>query len=263
MLLHWLLLGLLGATPSAIQSPSEDAVWEIEKITWDGTVKAGVAVEIYNEYGDVRTRGAGDNLLAVSAMVQKQKGDEHQLKFDVERTPERLVLRVVYGGDDADTIKGRGKRRADVTVFVPFGRPFKVRTHNGLIEAKGLKSDVDFETFGGKVFCRIEGSARIKTQQAPILAVLKKAEWKNAPVLESVLGEVAVQLPSNANVVVKAVTSGEITTDYSLTIKKEPKGKKHALVEIGKGTYPLYINNNTGNVKILEGKWVVEEVAEN
>lgn len=261
MLLSWLALCLLGGMPPN-GAPRQENSWEIKKITWDGAVKAGVAVEIHNEYGDIRTRGAEGDILAVSAMVQKHKDDQHQLKFEVERSENHLVLRVVYAGDDAGTIKGRGKRRADVTVFLPYGRPLKVRTHKGLIEAKGLKSDVDFETFAGKVFCRIEGSLKIKTHQGPITAILMKAEWKDAPVLESILGNITLQLPREANVTVKASTSGEITTDYSLTIKKEPKGRKHAVARIGKGTYPLYINNNSGNVKILEGKWDVAAPAD-
>ncbi len=241
-----LLLCLLGTDPQL--------GWLVEKISWEKEIPMGTAIELVNEYGDVRARGTDESKLALSAMIQKQQGDAHQVRFDIREEGDKVLLKVVYDGPDEETIKGKGKRRGDVTIFVPKGASFKARTTAGLLEVKGL-GDVDLETHSGRVYCRVSGHVRVKTHQGDVRAVLKDSKWEEPPVFESSLGTLEVQLPPSASLNVEAVTRGEITTDYSLTIEEAKPGLKRARIKIGEGGQTLHLTNSTGAIKILKGRW--------
>ncbi len=232
--------------------------WLVEKLVRSEAIGEGVPVELHNPYGDIRARSNVNQVVELSAMVQTKKGDAHKLDFEVEKHEDRLIVRVVYPGDESETIKGKGKRRADVTIYVPNRSPFLARTHKGMIRAKGMKSDVDFETFSGKIYVRTDGRVRTHSHQGNAQIVLMKAEWGETPVLSSILGEIQVELPRDADVKVKAETMGLISTDFSLDIKRNGE-LKTAIAQLGKGTYNLDINSKQGDIKILMGKWDVDK----
>ena len=240
---------------ASLDHPQEHEGWSIEKISLNMPVAEGKTIEIHNPYGDVRARGGQDRTAAVSAMIQYRIGDAHKMTFQTEESEQKLVLRVVYAGPVEDTIKAGGKRRADVTIFVPPGCPYAVRTHKGLIEVKGVKDAVDLESFSGNIFFRNEGHARAKTHQGKITAIFIKPVWEETAVLESVIGDISLQLPQDANVTVHAQTAGILATDYSITIKKDTHQIKHGQTVIGEGTYRMEVLSKTGQIQILEGKW--------
>ena len=214
-------------------------------------------IELVNEYGNIRARGTKDGVLALSAMIQKKNSDSHQIRFDIDDADEVVKIRVVYDGKQEDTIKAKGKRRGDVTIYVPEGVSLNARTHTGLLEVKGL-GDVSLETFSGRVFCRVDGLPKVKTYQGDIKAVLKGTAWEQPALLSSTLGTIEVVFPPKASLDVEAVTRGEITTDYSVTIEKEKSGLKRARARLGDGGQAVHITNETGIIKILEGNWDVD-----
>ena len=139
-------------------------------------------------------------------------------------------------------------------IYVPKGVSFHGKTHAGLLEVKGL-GDVELETFSGRVYCRVDGHAAVKTYQGDIKALLKSATWAQPPLFASTLGTIEIQLPPAASVDVEALTRGEISTDFSLTIEDAGNGLKRALAHTGEGGQKVHLTNQSGAVKILQGRW--------
>ena len=233
--------------------------WITERKEWEGTVKPGQPIEIHNDYGDVRARGIDGTNISLTAMVQKHEDDAHSISFDIEQRPDRLVVRMKYEGDDGETAKAGGKRRADVSVLLPQGCPYTVRTVPGLIEVKGFRGDVDLYSQQGNIFLRNHGHAKVGTNQGNVDATLLDPSWIKPLSFESTIGNISVRLPSNADVTVDASTAGELTSDYSIDIERDPHTwEKRARAVIGSGQSKLVIASKSGNIKILEGKWDVD-----
>lgn len=236
-----------------------DRDWLIERSTFKEAVAKGTPIEIHNLYGDVRLRGTEDAGIDVITNMQKRKGDKHKVSLTHEMKDDKLVLTVSYAGEEEETVKKNGKRRLDLTVFIPEGSHLTVRTHKGLIEAKGIMGDVDFYSDRGKIYCRNKGHVVIGSRQGNITAAMMKVDWEKASRVESKLGTIEVQLPSDASLQVQATTSGQITTDYSVQIKRSAKGnRKTAIATLGEGKNQLVLDNQAGAIKVLLGNWKVD-----
>ena len=249
---------LLVMTLQAIQPTDQELGkdWLIDRVARDIKVQPGTPIEVHNPYGDIRSRGTDDGILAISAMVQSKKGDDHKIEFDIVESSEGIVVNVIYKGREEDTIKKNGQRRADVTVYVPGGSPFTVSTFKGYLEAKGLKSDVDAYSERGKIFLRTNGHIKAKTRQGDIKAVVKEAVWKRPLAFESVLGVIEVQVPSHAGGMAIAKTGGHITSDYSIEIKHAKGSKmKTGRARLGEGNQEIHLTNHQGDIKIIRGLW--------
>ena len=230
--------------------------WLIDRIAWEKQIQPGTPVEVHNPYGDIRSRGTDDGKLALSAMVQSHKDDEHKVEFDIQEKDGAVIVNVIYKGKEEDTVKKNGLRRADVTVYVPDGSPYTVSTFKGLLEAKGLKCDVDASSDRGKIFLRLNGHITAKNRQGHIKAVIKEAVWKKPMVFESVLGNIEVHLPSQAGGMATAKTRGHITTDYSIDIEHTKGSKlKVGKARLGDGKQELLLTNHQGDIKIVRGLW--------
>ena len=230
--------------------------WLIDRIAWDKKIQPGMPIEVHNPYGDIRSRGTDDGKLAISAMVQSHKDDKHKIEFDIVENEGSIVVNVIYKGDDKETAKKNGLRRADVTVYVPNGSPYTVSTFKGYVEAKGLKCDIDAYSERGKIFLRTNGHMKAKTRQGNIKAVIKESEWKRALEFESVLGVIEVQIPSQAGGMAIAKTGGHITSDYSIQIEHAKGTKmKTGTARLGDGKQEIKLTNHQGDIKIIRGLW--------
>ncbi len=257
IMLGLLLMFIVSGDTSAQDKLGED--WLIERSTLKEAVAKGTPIEIHNLYGDVRLRGTENARVDVITNMQKKKGDKHKVSLSHEMKDGKLILTVGYAGDEADTVKKNGKRRLDLTAFIPEGSHLTVRTHKGLLEARGIVGDVDLYSDRGKIYCRSKGHVIIGSRQGNITAAIMKIDWEKPARIESKLGTIEVQLPSDASLAVQATTSGQITTDYSIQMKHAGKGKrKTAIATLGKGKNNLVLDNQAGQIKMLIGNWKVD-----
>lgn len=247
-------LGLLAPSLLVAQASGD---WQIHRSTWQEDIVRGTPIEIHNHYGDVRIRGKKDITVDITAHTQKHKNDKHLIAITHKREQNKLVIQVAYAGNDQDTFKKSGKRRLDMAVFIPEGSPLTVRTHKGLIQARGIVGDVDYFSERGNIYSKNKGHVVIGSRQGDITAALLDTTWKKPAKIESQLGDIEVHLPLGPSLSVNARTAGQITTDYSLTIDHKPKSiEKLAKVKIGKGEHVLSLINKKGAVKILKMAWL-------
>ena len=251
-----LFVSVMAFASDGIESSQVSEGWSIDRRVWKQALAAGSVIEVENPYGNVRVRGADDDLFEMTGNIQKKQGDENHVEVVFDKLPNGVRARVIYKGDEADTAKRKGKRRADLALFVPNGSHLSVTTYKGLIEVKNVKGDVVTNTFSGKTFVRNQGHLKVYSRQGNVRAVLLETKWNKPPKLETVLGELEVVLPLTANVVVKAETRGHVTSDYSMSISKNTEMKTRiAKIKIGEGVNSLELGSEDGDIRILEGNY--------
>jgi hypothetical protein len=237
-LLVLVLLAALGAA-----EPETPADWTIDNFRWTGPLAPASGVEVVNPYGDVRARATAGGEVEVSAMIQRRTSDAAP-DVKLGRRRGRLTIEVVYPPGP------RGEpSRVDLAVFVPEGAPLGVRTRDGLIEARGLASDVDLRSAGGDVVLQTSGTARVAAGRGSISAELRGGRWERTPRLATRDGDITLRLPAGADARVRIRAPGEISVQAPASLKRRPF--RRAVVTLGGGGQPLCLQTRRGGVTLL------------
>lgn len=216
----------------------------------------GQAIQVENPYGSVYMRFGGyEHQLDIRSTVQQPDGvatiafqpaarDGH---FEVApRLPEGVAL-------------AEGQR-IDLVLYVPKGHAVTVRTASGVIESRGVKSDIDLGTDSGEIAVRgTDGTVQARTGDGRIEVTLDD----NAPLgsiqqLTSRTGAVAVIVSDKLDAEVRLSTSRQFATDYSLIVERhdgeEPNKVATAVVgapKSGKDKAQLVLESLVGEVRLL------------
>jgi len=225
--------------------------WEHQRTEHRHMLAAGHSVSISNPFGDIRVRNVPDREVWVIAHVQRQKGESGLARISLTEKADRLAVAVVFPESGTNPHDGKS-HRADITVMVPKGAKIEITGRKGLIEGKGLESDVHAETEFGNITLSTSGTIFAKCRQGQVRAIFENTRWSTPPLLENIHGEIDIFLPEQANVTVAAATGGTITTDYSIEIKNAPgKKEKSGQIVLGDGKANLTVASTYGNIKIL------------
>jgi hypothetical protein len=201
---------------------------------------------IRNRYGDVRLRRADAGEVEYSAMVQRRNADTVRPVVEVRRRRGRLLLEVVY----PEPPKG-DLQRVDISVFVPAGAPVDVRTTEGLIQARGLASDVVARSAGGDVALSTTGTARVRTDRGDISAELRPGgTWIREPRLASRAGDITLTLSAKLKARFDIRARGAISVPSDARFDRRGPGRAEAVV--GRATDPrLCLRAKRGSVTLV------------
>jgi len=247
-----MLLILATAVIAEVLEATEDPTKESRQ--WLEAVPEGGSVRIDNPYGNVYSRFGGyGNELEVLATIQRLESELPALGVTFDRGESVLAVRIGPSAPDVDAaIETRD--RIDLVVFVPQGVGLEVRTRDGSVEAKGLKGDVTVSSITGDVQIRgIAGRVQAKSARGRIAATLETGATDQPQSLATETGEIEVHLWEDAHHAVRIETSGEISTDFSLTVEHLPGQEpgKYALATVGEGGASLLLTSKQGNVRLL------------
>jgi len=263
-----LLATLAFVTPASADPLTLDegtSEFERSSTQWLESIEAGGTVAVVNPFGNVYARFGGyDNQVEILATTQRLETELPELVVGVEQVEGGLDIvvgpaRPTAGGATgaapvADSKSFETRDRVDLVVFVPQGATLDVRTDDDLIEVKGLKGDVIASSVKGDVRIRsIEGRVRAKTTRGQISAMLETDATKQAQELTTETGDIEVHIWEDANFHVRIATSGEISTDFSLTVEHrrfEEPGKLAEAV-VGQGGPELRLSSKRGRVRLL------------
>lgn len=259
------------SAPAASPVPSAPAPAfpsEPEHFTWTKKIGANKTIFVRNDYGDVRLRFGGDeNKVEISAVLQHLVKHDPPLKvMTIEGKDQagNLLIQVGYPNEPLkpnwpDSLRCPAAfpakataDRADLVTFVPKGASVIVQTLAGLIEAKGLQSNLTAKSCKGNVFARVSGNITANSERGAIEVFLDPAE-KNPQRLETLTGDITAHLREGASLDIEASTSGEISTDFSLRIERRPSEEpgKLAFVKIGAGGAKLSAASKRGKIRLL------------
>ncbi len=228
----------------------------IDRLSWSKSVDGEAAVrvlEVRNDFGDVRARLTEDRTAEAWGVVQRLDRGGAGVGWTVERRGDVVALTVTYPqgrvkDDDPDPPKD-SYDRLDLTVFVPQGVRLEATTLRGMVEARGLKSDVSARTAKGSIFVSATGAIRARTASGPVQVLPKPSPGQATSIVESESGPVTVTLPPDAAVRYRAETSGSLLAEL--------KGKRtveagRTLFEgnVGRGGPTLLVVSTSGQVEI-------------
>ncbi len=238
---------------SATEIPPD---WLVENHRQTLSTDGADRVVIRNPHGDLRVRPTDQSEITYSAMLQRHADDPRQAEIRGTAEKSRFRLEVVYP-ESKDLGSGEvpdewTKRRVDLTIFVPAKSALDLVTTSGLIEAKGIDRRVTARSQNGDIVLASARAVSAVTEQGSITVRFTSTTWSQAAELETLTGPISVTLPQSAHTSVTMESSGEMTTDFTLTIERPEGGsRKIGRAVIGKGASELLITSRRGTLKLL------------
>jgi len=280
---------------SASEAESGSDEWTLRTDTWAGRLTSGTKVEIRNLHGDLRVRkfggeggssshekgsvqevgvkhadapkGASEDNIHLVAAVQRHRDDPRPVEIVAEEADGILMLEVHYldptgadGSAGAVVSEAWARRRVDVTAYVPQATETSVEGKDGLVEIRGIQGAVTARTRGGAIDIRGLGPVNASSRNGKITVRYRSPQWQGVTRLETLTGEIEVEIPRNGRAKVELETRGSITTDYSVEIRRQGDSHlKRAKAKIGKKGGDLILKSNRGPIKLVEGFVAVDE----
>lgn len=217
---------------------------------------AGQPIQVDNPYGSVYMRFGGyEHQLDIRSTVQQPDGAAsiafqpaaRDGRFEVApRLPEGVTL-------------AEGQR-IDLVLYVPQDHPVMVRTASGVIESRGLKSDIDLGTDSGEIAVRgTAGTVQARTGDGRIeISLEDPAPPGSIQTITSRTGTVAVNVSDKLNAEVRMSTSQQFATDYSIAVEyhdgEEPNKVATAVVgtpKAGKDKARIVLESLVSEVRLL------------
>jgi hypothetical protein len=249
------LLALLAA-PIPAQEQTADNSWKKESLQEFVKIEPGGTVRVDNPFGNIYSRFGGyEDDVEVLATVQRLDHELPELKIDYKRSGPGVDITVRAGTDEKEPQEPVERSdRVDLVIFIPMSARLDARTVEDLIDVKGLKGDLSASSIKGDIRIRaVKGRVTAKTDRGQLSAALETAVTDKAQEFSTVTGDIEIYLWEDADMNVDIKTTGEISTDFSITIEHHPfeEPGKHATAVVGDGGPKLSVYSKRGRVKLL------------
>lgn len=222
------------------------------------TVPAGTAVYVDNPYGNVYLRFGGyQHAVDVHVTLQQPVGAP-AITLHRGRENGRYVIapRLPEG------VAPVPAQRIDLVVYVAQGHAVTVRTGDGDIESRGVKSDLDLHSTRGDIAVRgTEGTVQAETGAGNIeVTFARAAPAGSRQRLATTTGSITVGVTDRLDATVTMATSAAFATDYSIDVThddgKEPD--KWARTVIGAPRAEITLESRQGEIRVLRRAVFVE-----
>ena len=233
-----------------------------QDLQWQGTVRRGGTLAVYNMNGAVRATGTGGSTARIRGSLAERRGNQREVHLAyVQHAGGTTVCILPEGaectaegirGADRETLRGRnqGPRTANLTVEVPEGVALRTETLNGALHLEDIGGDVHAVTLNGAIEASGVGSVQAKTLNGAIDVAMGRTAWTGDLSLETLNGAVRVRLPADASTTVSASTmAGSITSDFPLDVARRP-ARSTASGTIGAGGRSLTLSTMNGAIHI-------------
>jgi hypothetical protein len=248
------------SSPAASPSPAPRAK-EFRIDRWDWTGEAGLSAAlrrmvVRNDYGDVRARFAGDGLVNVHAVIQRL-GSDPDVGVNVERHGDTLAVTVVsppgrLSVEQAELSK-TAVDRVDLVVYVPAQAALDAESLRGMVEARGLKSDIRAVTGDGDI--RVSTSAAVEARSRGGAVTVSMGRDGTGPRrVESESGALWVSLPAEGDFSLQVEAGGELSSEIELKPGAAGAGApRTGRAILGQGTRPIVVRSG-GRVEIRRAR---------
>jgi hypothetical protein len=253
-----LVAALLALTTTAAAQSGRMVVGSgaMERDAWSGPT-GGLPVHVVNRFGDVRLRhGGSEEQLEVAAVIQQLAIDGSKLALDIAVTEDAVevsVVRIDYEGNRTTEIPNGDLAHADLAVMVPDGAPVRAETIAGLLESRGVRTDVELRTDRGAIRVgETRGAVSATTGSGSVEVTLVANATGAEQTLRSTTGSITVFTPATNSLDVTMATSGSFITDYSLRVEYDDASEpnKTARATVGKGGAPLSMTSRRGDLAL-------------
>ena len=225
------------------------ATEEFKKFQWIDKVKTPKII-ITNNYGDVRLKyGGNENKVEYIGVVQNL--DENNPLKIVHLTKDHVFSIEVTVNDKA--VKNS---RVDITVFIPVGKEVTVITDKGLINATGVKANLNLKSDSGTIKVdKIKGTISTENNTGSTFITLKSNFLVDAEQsFKSIYGNISLWMRKDAHHEVTLSTSADIISDFSMKVKKNrhQEPNKTAKILLNKAVSKLVLFSKRGVIAVRE-----------
>ncbi len=238
-------LGLLAGAPVAAE---EQQVW-----TARYPLPPGGSLAVENVQGNIWIEGwdRAEAEITVIKTTQGQSGRLDDVRVAVERGEGSLTIRTLYGGGSAEPV------RVDYRLRVPRQVELeRLRTVEGDISVQNVEGSVDARSLNGNIRqVNVAGRVTAHALKGNIAVVLRALPDPTASLyLETLSGDVFLQLPAGANADVEASTlDGQVLGSYLFTASETP-GDRWWRTRLGRGGVRIRLRTIHGNIHVGEAE---------
>lgn len=184
---------------------------------------------------------------------------ENPMKIDIEvnSSPNSLQIETEYDSEESNDDKWRGNRcrknSVDFRLTVPRTALLdSIETVNGNISIDGLTDSVKASSVNGQVVGQnLRGAVNLSTVNGQVKAGFSTLDNVREIKLNTVNGQVELQLPSDADATIKASTvNGGISNDFTLPVKKGTYVGYSLYGRLGGGAIPVKLSGVNGQINI-------------
>jgi hypothetical protein len=243
---------VLIALPTSAQRPQD-----LARDSWSGPITPGSVIRVDNPHGDTRLRhGGSESNLEVAAILQQLATDGSRLELQVDIGDDEAVItvaRIKLDGTVTTEVPRGDKARADLALMIPEGTTVVVRGGTGLVEARGVRTDVDLSTTSGTIrVAGTRGAITAHSDRGAVEITLETAVTKQPQKLSSITGPITVFTSSDNDLDVTMATSGSLTTDFTLEVdhRDNEEPNKTAAATVGRGGHSLEITSKRGDLAL-------------
>ena len=238
-------LGLLAGAPAVA---AEQQVW-----TARYPLPPGGSLAVENVQGSIWIEGwdRAEAEITVIKTTQGQGGRLDDVRVAVERGEGSLTIRTLYGGGSAEPV------RVDYRLRVPRQVELeRLRTVEGNISVQNVEGSVDARSLNGNIRqVNVAGRVTAHALKGNIAVVLRALPDPTASLhLETLSGDVFLQLPAGANADVEASTlDGQVLGSYLFTASETP-GDRWWRTRLGRGGVRIRLRTIRGNIHVGEAE---------
>jgi DUF4097 and DUF4098 domain-containing protein YvlB len=215
----------------------------------------GQRVIARNDFGDVRARFGGYvGDLEILAVLQQFANEGPKLDVQTRTEGETLIVDVGYANAAGERVTKRTpgqRRRVDLVLLVPEKSPLDVVTSHGLIQLRGLTSDVTARSESGEIQLRsIRGNIDVATGSGEILAALPAQEREQVQRIRTESGDLRLIVAEDGHFRIDSTGDGLVSTEFPLRFDTGVDGVRQSHVVVGKGVTPVAVHAGSGHLRI-------------
>jgi DUF4097 and DUF4098 domain-containing protein YvlB len=223
-------------------------------------------VSLSNVNGKVDVEAWDRNEVRVEATKRIQCEKPEDIEIEIDANPNSVRIETEFGRD-RNIIVNRGDGKSwsngydnrcteysvDYKLTVPRNAQLdEVQTVNGNVTLAGMSNIVKSSTVNGSVTAQnLRGSVNIETVNGTLNVGFDSLNNVRQIKVDTVNGTVKLQLPSDADAIIKAQTvHGNISNDFGLPVKKGEYVNTNLYGKLGDGQIPIRLNTVNGTINI-------------
>jgi DUF4097 and DUF4098 domain-containing protein YvlB len=250
-------LSLLNMAASDARTQSDELLRE--EFHQSYPLSAGGRVSLENINGAVRISAWDRNEVKVDAVKSARTRERlAEARIEVTASAGSIYIKTEYPDRNltfTNDWEGRHNNPASVeyTLTVPRGaRLDTIELINGRLDISGVAGDVRASSINGRVTARgLTGEAKLSTINGGLDATFDRLDAAKPVTLSSVNGPVALTIPSDSNVELKANTvHGGISNDFNLPVRRGKYVGRDLAGRLGQGGPRVRLSNVNGSISI-------------
>ncbi len=246
---------LLAQDKSPADNPDNQTPYELVRLDWEEKIPSGFTLVLDNRWGDIHLRQTGAAAATFHAVMQKIGTQPKIGELLVEKSDQRITLRVSYPEDQQpETVK---EGRVDVALLVPYGINIEILADFGKVSSKTLESPVKITATNQPVSLKSASSVNIESHAGAVdIQFVPRTEAdtdtdNDRGRVKTILGDINIRYYPGMQMGFEMLSGRPKTTnDLELLRNRELTGRQ-VNMHTGENPDKLYLQSDTGYIRLI------------